>query len=470
MPLSLLAACLIATWAGLLAVGSLAHSGNAPFHLLYGAAAILFLLAVHRARRDDERALPLLLGAAVVCRLIALGMTPSLSDDWFRYVWEGQVQAAGVNPYALAPNHPALTELRDAVWLGVNHGQVGAIYGPLIEVCLLPLAALPGTLLPFKLFFVAADLGLAALVLRGLRRRALPVGLLVVYLWHPLPILEVAGQAHLEIVPIALLVLALELEASGRARGSALALGAAIAAKYLPVLLVPAFVRAAPPGRRLRRAALIALPVLVCTIPYAAAGADMIKGLVAYGQAWRFNDGGFWVVDQVLTQSGLSAAFCRNVLPVFVAIDPGYDPATHTTWMRIPAKLAVAGIVLVVTWRLSRPRADGQVDLERAALGAGLLFLAFSPTVHPWYGLWIVPFLPALVARSGGAPWLLLSLALPFAYRVKLLGWQEEPWVRGAIYLPVVALFLAGQTQRRCPFDDAPKVKRDPCDDAKPAS
>ena len=56
----------------------------------------------------------------------------------------------------------------------------------------------------------------------------------------PLPVLEIAGQGHLEIVPVALLLCAVEAHEAGHERGASLALGAALAAKYLPVLIVPA--------------------------------------------------------------------------------------------------------------------------------------------------------------------------------------------------------------------------------------
>jgi hypothetical protein len=51
---------------------------------------------------------------AVLFRVGLLFSAPYLSDDIYRYVWDGKVQAAGVNPYRYIPADPALSHLRDA--------------------------------------------------------------------------------------------------------------------------------------------------------------------------------------------------------------------------------------------------------------------------------------------------------------------------------------------------------------------
>ena len=178
----------------------------------------------------------------------------------------------------------------------------------------------------------------------------------------------------------------------------------------------------------------------------------MGAGLSAYGARWAFNAGGFFVLDQGLERVGASQAFCRHVLPHVLAwlgdpVPAGFDPATHTTWMRILPKLVVAGILCAAVTGLARPAGRGSpVDLERAAEWAGGLLLLLSPTVHPWYALWVVPFL--VTRRRAG--WLYLSLILPLAYVVLLrydgsgASWRESGLIRMAEYLPCAGLLLLG--------------------------
>jgi alpha-1,6-mannosyltransferase len=460
--LAILAAISLLLWS-LLAGGDLSGEGVPRFGLLYFAAAGAYVLAVgaialKRGSRVDRRLVWLVLVSGLLFRLVMLGTEPDLSADCWRYVWEGRVQASDINPYAHAPNDPTLIPLRDEVWARVNHPEVPAIYGPLLEALFSILALLPGGLLPFKLLFLACDGLIAWMVWRALKRRGLSPLWILLYVWHPLPILEVAGQAHLELVPVALMLLAVDLALTKRRRLSALVLGLAIAAKYLPVLIVPVLVWSARSWRaRVEQVALIALPIAILLIPYLGAGAQLTDGLSAYGQAWRFNDGGFLLADWALEGSGLSAAFCRSVVPAFVHVDPGFDPAEHSTWMRIPPKLAVGALVVLVmgVLALRRGSLDAAGRVRASAFAAGALFVAFSPTVHPWYGLWVLPFavLPlrpgagrsAVLVRTG---WLYLSLVLPLAYQATVGEWHEEPWVRAVEYGPTVALFAAAGIAR----------------------
>ena len=211
--------------------------------------------------------------------------------------------------------------------------------------------------------------------------------------------------------------------------------------------MLPAFLLRAPAWReRAQRLALTALPGLVSLLPFLAGGSQLGQGLSAYGGRWRFNEGAFWAIDALLRESGLSAWFCRAILPRLIEVPSGVDPGQHQTWLLILPKAVVAGLVLALVAWASRPR-PGE-DLRPVALVAGGLFLALSPTVHPWYALWLLPFLPGARAREGRAAWLCLSLALPLSY-VVLLGysglagsWREEPAVRLAIWIPWATLLL----------------------------
>jgi len=446
-------------WTWVRGVGDLSNGGVPGFLALWSALSVVYLLTLALQVRFPLRwRLRDLLLVALAFRLIALGMDPSLSHDYARYVWEGRVQWAGVNPYLTAPADAALAPLRDATWLRVNHPQVPAIYGPLLQLLFAVLALFPGEL-AFRLAFVAVDLGVVALVARLLARRGLRRGWALAYAWHPLPILEVAGQAHLEVIPVALTLLALDLHERKRARGAAVALGAAIAAKYLPVLVLPALVLRSE--RWLATLGWVAVPLLLAYAPYVLSdprwGLGLLGGLGAYAERWRFNAGGFALLDWALLESGLAPDLVRAWAPSVaewlnaVGVDarlPDYDVGLDWSLLQVPAKLAVGVVVLVTLgWQALR-----RWELERSVFTAGALFLLGSPVVHPWYALWVVPF---LALRRGRLAWLFLSLALPVSYAV-LLGydgtpgtWQESPWARAIEYVPFALLLVGGWVAAR---------------------
>jgi hypothetical protein len=453
---------LLVVLSGLLGqAGDLRHGGFPQAALLYFAAALLFLLSlvvVRGASREGgdlgDRGLLLILAVGVLARLLLAPGEPSLSTDFYRYVWEGQVQLAGFNPYAVAPADPALAGLRDGVYARVNHPEIPAIYGPLLQLVFAAVAWVGGWALRLKVVFLLADLAVALCLLRLLRRRGLPLAWVVTWWWHPLVLLEVAGQGHLEVVPVALLVGAVEAYESGCSRAASLALGAAVAAKYLPVLLLPVWICLVPGwGPRLRRLGWTLAPVVLCGLPYLLGGAGG-EGLVAYGERWRFNEGVFGVFDAALRGVGISQAFCRHVLPLWpgVEVPPGFDPAEHQNWLQLPPKLLVGVLLCVwIGWGLLRLRRGSPPSWHALAFQAGALFLALSPVVHPWYALWVVPF---LVLEAGRAAWLYLSLSLPWAYSVLLAydgtppTWREPPWVRWVEYLPWGLLLAWGLTVR----------------------
>ena len=51
--------------------------------------------------------------AAIGLRAVALTRTLPLSTDIWRYLWDGRVANAGINPYRYPPNAPELRRLRD---------------------------------------------------------------------------------------------------------------------------------------------------------------------------------------------------------------------------------------------------------------------------------------------------------------------------------------------------------------------
>ena len=105
------------------------------------------------------------LGVALVLRLLALPMAPSLSNDILRYVWDGRVVLSGANPYRLAPEADELAPLRDTLWQEMDHKEVPTVYPPLALGVFAVAATTPVPLLALRVLLMLADLGLCALLL-----------------------------------------------------------------------------------------------------------------------------------------------------------------------------------------------------------------------------------------------------------------------------------------------------------------
>jgi len=99
-----------------------------------------------------------LFAVAVGLRLLLLWVPPTLSDDVYRYIWDGRVFAAGLDPYELPPDADELIFLRDDLWKSLPHRDVATVYPPL-SLALFSIAARSAEpLLTIKSGLIAADL------------------------------------------------------------------------------------------------------------------------------------------------------------------------------------------------------------------------------------------------------------------------------------------------------------------------
>lgn len=356
---------------------------------LWGLAVVALLR--HRDPKDfaaDRRTLIRLLAVALAVRLPLSTWPPTLSDDVWRYLWEGHVWRQGLSPFELPPNAPELAAIRTADWAMVNHPEVSSIYPPLAQLLFATLGA--GGLSAWKLGMIAADLATVALLFRREPRLG--------WLWACLPLaaVESAANGHLEAAGCLLLALALN--------GSDLAAWLGGLLKLLPGVLLL---------RRPWRVQLLygALTVLAF-LPLL--GPATLRGFDTYRTHWSFNGGLAW-------------------LAAFLLGDALARPALQALGLALGA---------AALWRLRHP--------ARVALAICGLAVCLSPTVHPWYGLW--PLVPALFLEVWAWAWFAALLPLAYVvlegYDGTPATWHERPWVRAAIWLPFFVL-LAREGWRR---------------------
>jgi len=271
-----------------------------------------------------------------------------------------------------------------------------------------------------------------------LRQRRLDARRVALYAWNPLAVVEVAGSGHLEPLALALLCGALYWLGAGAWRRAGAALGAAFLAKLLPAVALPVLCRQAAgaatsvtgPGVWRRSAALLRPLLWFAAVAaagyglYAGAGARLFGGLRNYALHWRFNDAAFSLVYGALQWLGVPSAGLYAARWICAA--------------------AFAAVALVVLKRC--------VDPVRATFALLAAYLLLTPTLHPWYVLWVVAFLPLFPSPS----WLSFSGLVFLAYWVldgyRSAGvWQESAWVKWAEYVPFYGLLIGRWWRRRRP-------------------
>lgn len=339
------------------------------------------------------------LGVALLLRLVLLLAPPMLSSDLYRYVWDGVVQNAGINPYLHIPADAALAHLRDgAIYPHINRADYApTIYPPAAEMLFAAVAAVSPTLLAMKAAMLAMDgLGVFCL-LRLLRLAGRPAAQILIYAWNPLAIWEFAGNAHIDAAAVGLLMLALLLRATARPGLAGLALGAAVLTKFLPAIAAPALWQRGTVGWRLVAAFAVCISVLYAGyLVWDHAGAHVLGFLGGYGGEEGLNDGsGIWAL------AGLGLLMH---LPAWAA----------------PAYLTLAAIGLAVLGcRIAfrpRPVPGTPADVIRLCRDVVLLttavMLVISPH-YPWYFVWLAA--AATVAPAAAAIWLSAASILLYA-------------------------------------------------------
>jgi alpha-1,6-mannosyltransferase len=363
------------------------------------------------ARGTGRAPLVLILATAVLLRLGALAAPVYLSDDVYRYIWDGRVQAAGINPYRYIPTDTNLAALRDeAVFPNINRNNYApTIYPPVAQMLFLVATRFGETVPAIKLVLLAVEaIGIGALLL-VLRTTGAPRQNIIFYAWHPLPVWEIVGSGHVDAATVAFVALALAAAVTSRRAWSGAALAAATLVKFFPLVLVPALWR--PARSNLgdwRWLSSFIVVVIAAYLPYVGVGWRVLGFLPAYMTEEKLTSGsGFWLLDLV-----------NRAVPVPVM-----------AYLAVVAAI-MAGFAICALRRSQDPRAS-----MPWATALGTAAMLFASPHYAWYFVWLVALL--CVAPWWPAFWLTLTAVL--------LYWETRTgniplWVGFTIYGGFVTL------------------------------
>jgi alpha-1,6-mannosyltransferase len=402
-----------------------------------------WLLEMERAGKSGAAFLIVMI-AAILFRFLALPESPALSDDIYRYLWDGHVQTRGINPYLYSPDSAALDHVATPYRDLINNPELPTIYPPVSQLVFFASAFLPGGVFSLKVLLILFDLGTVLVLAAILKTRGQSPARVVIYAWSPLAVIEVAWSGHVDPVGVFLLMVASLAFIKGRRRLGWVAGALSGGAKYAGWLAMAPFIR----RRNLRSLFLLPVVIGLVYLPYAAAGFGVTGSLFTYAERWRFNDSLFagilqateWLHLQDLlrflaTRAGLldESATWENSLALHL-IEP----------LSIAKGLAALFFLLFAVRVMTRKWEDPV--RESFALLAGALLL--SPTLHPWYLLWIAPFM-AIVPRLS---WIwLCGAVLLFSYPDMITrsgDLQPFRWLAWLQYVPFF-LILAIESARR---------------------
>jgi hypothetical protein len=358
--------------------------GDNAFMALTMPAGLLTIAATAQAERTPTtRALWLILGVAIGLRAYVLLFDPLLSSDIYRYVWDGKVQATGINPYRYVPADPALASLRDGtIFPHINRATTAVtIYPPVAQFFFLIVTRIGENVTVMRLALVGCEAVTVAIIALFLRRMNRPVTRVVAYLWHPLPLWEIASSGHVDALMLALMLLGLWIALSGHAlRGAALIAFSVLVKPYVAPVLAGIW----RPWDLKMPLVVIAI-ITLCYLPYLSVGWGVL-GFLTQGY---------------LREEGISAG--NDLWPLALWRLGFGEHHGDVVFYVATAALVLLFAGLAVARRGDRPIASRLADINRLLL---LTLLLLSPN-YPWYFLAVTPF----VALCGSLPNWFVSIA-----------------------------------------------------------
>ena len=367
-------------------------------------------------RTKDSRQL-LLLGLvfAALFRLSILFAPPYLSDDIYRYVWDGRVQSAGINPYRYIPADESLGGLRDEkIYPHINRRDYAhTMYPPVAEGAFLLATRFSESVTWMK----AAMAGFEAITVWALLQLLVSFGFarqrVLLYAWHPLAVWEFAGSGHVDALAVMFIALALLVQRKHRETLAGLFLGCATCVKLFPAVLFPAFY-----ARRSWKLALaFAATILIAYLPYLSVGPVGVLGFLP-GYA---SERGMVSGDQYFL-----LAATRRILSVQIPT--------------IAYVIFATAVLATLSLWVMRDRARDELAYLRNGLLIASVFLLLLAPHFPWYFAWLIPFLCFVPSPP--------AFYLTFASFVLYLTWFGDSadrllLLKSIIFVPFLVLSVA---------------------------
>ncbi|PTX21310.1 uncharacterized protein DUF2029 [Pontibacter mucosus] len=337
--------------------------------LLYTVAFIAYL-QLNRQRLNLRHCLV----AAILFRLIFLFATPALTDDFFRFVWDGRLLAAGINPYLylptflMQPEAPQVPGITQELFAQLNSQNYYSVYPPVAQAVFWLAAQLSpnsilGSVVVMRLILLLAEAGSILLLWRLLRKMALPEKHVLLYALNPLVIIELVGNLHFEALMIFFLLLALYQLFYHRLVWSGFAFGLAIGAKLLPLMFLPFVLRKLGWRQFILYGTVVLITVVAQFAPLVNLQVlqNISQSLDLYFQKFEFNASIYYLLRWL-----------------------GFRLVGYNAIALIGPLLSLVTLIAILS--MASVKKLGSVRRLAGYMGAALtVYLLLSTTVHPWY-------------------------------------------------------------------------------------
>lgn len=325
----------------------------------------------------------------IVLRLVFLFAIPNLSQDFYRFIWDGRLVAQGINPYLFSPNatlgsNIIVAQAQELI-SGMGSLSAGNLsnYPPINQLFFTIAAFLSGknilgSIMILRLFIILADIGILYFGKRLLEILNLPISNIWWYFLNPFIIIELTGNLHFEGVMLLFFIAAMYFLLKNKWTWSAVLMGFSISVKLLPLLFLPLFIKyffkngknsqvlkknIGSVGRLLLFYLVIAITTILTFLPFLSTEfyQKYIETTGLWFQKFEFNASIYYVIRWI-----------------------GYKIVGWNIIETAGIALALAIFIGVMGIALLRKNENMQ-PLFTSILFAVSFYFLLSTTIHPWY-------------------------------------------------------------------------------------
>lgn len=379
----------------------------------------------------------LLAGLGILFRLIFIGVLPNLSQDFYRFLWDGSLVLQGINPYLITPE----TYLESGInivpntrilfeGMGALNGSHFSNYPPVNQLCftiavLFAGKSIIGSTVALSIIIILADIGILYFGRKLLKGLGIDPHNIYWYFLNPFIIIELTGNLHFEAVMLFFLVWSFYLLHKGKWYWAAVLLGISVSVKLLPLLFLPLlyqwFVKKEVLGRGILKLSIFYLVVLATFLlsfaPFYSSGIvlNFLKTIGLWFQDFEFNASIYYIIRWIgfKTIGWNIIGTTGKVLPLIVVV-----------------------FLLIITF--FRKNKELNQLFTAMLIGVSFYFL-LSTTVHPWYVATLV-LLSVFTKYKFPIVWSFMVMLSYSAYSVE--GFTENLWLVAIEYFVVIGFFV----------------------------
>lgn len=400
--------------------------------LLYTGLFVSFLMLVFSNKRNTK----FLLILSFVFRTLLLFSIPNLSDDFYRFIWDGRLSFEGLNPYLYLPeSNPDLVAEGQQLYEGMGpmNGSHYTCYPPLNQLgflvpALLFSKQLFASTIAMRILIIAADIGTYYFAKKLLGIFKLPTYTAFFYLLNPFIILELTGNLHFEGVMLFLLAGALYYLFTDKWRRSALFFSLSVSVKLIPLLFLPLFIKKLGLLKSLKYVTMVALLNLIYFTPFFSISLleNFMSSIHLYFQNFEFNASIYYIIREI-----------------------GYVVKGYNIIQTVGTITPI--IVFVSVLALSYFRNNKSPELLLVSmLFAITIYYSLASVVHPWY-IALPLFISVFTRYRFPLVWSFFVILSYAAYQDA--SYQENLYLVSIEYITIYAVMLYELFTRKPDFD-----------------